>query len=169
MTVLTMTFNSAIAADIKQYRIGTGDTIHIKVSNEEDLELESRVDESGEINYHYLGSIQITGYSTQQLESIITERLRDGYLRNPSVRVSIVEYRPFFINGQVKSPDSYPYQPGLNLDKAISIAGGLTDRASKRKMFLIRETPTGSTARQRIRLADDVLPGDIITIEEGFF
>jgi len=120
------------------YLLGEGDRISIQVFDEPDLTMESLLGASGIINYSYLGDLQVAGKTSQQVEKQITELLQDGYLVNPSVNVTVLGYRPFFINGEVRSPGSYPYQPGLTLDKAIALAGGLTDRASTRKMFILK-------------------------------
>ena len=78
------------------------------------------------------------------------------------------QYRSFFVDGEVRQPGSYAYEPGLTLAKAISLAGGMTDRASRRKMFLTREID-GEKKRYRVELSQTVEPGDIISIQEGFF
>ena len=129
--------------------------------------MESRVGSSGTISYSYLGDIGVADKTTQQIEREIRTLLSDGYLRNPSVNVSIVEFRPFFINGEVNSPGSYPYQPGLTLDRAIALAGGLTDRASTRKMTVMK----AGTSEQEVsaRMSTPIAPGDIVSIQEGFF
>lgn len=149
------------------YVLGQGDEISILVFDEPDLSLDAQVGASGFINYSYLGNLQVTGQTPFQLEQQIATLLRDGYLVNPSVNVSVKKFRPFFIGGEVRSPGSYSYQPGLTLDKAIALAGGLTDRASNRRMFVVRAGSDGSQAK--LSLADPVGPGDTVTIQEGFF
>lgn len=150
------------------YTLDEGDLISIQVFDEPDLTMQARVGGSGVINYSYLGDVQVKGKSPQQLERDITERLRDGYLVNPSVNVSIVEYRPFYINGEVQAPGSYPYQPGLTLGKAVALAGGLTDRASTRKMYVLKAN-SEKQKQERISMSARIQPGDIISIQEGFF
>ncbi len=152
------------------YILGQGDTISIQVFDEPDLTLSTAVGTSGSINYSYLGDIRVAGKSPSELERHIAGMLQDGYLVNPSVNVTVLEYRPFYINGEVRAPGSYPYQPGLTLDKAIALAGGLTDRASTRKMF-VTKGQGGSQAEEgsRVFLNSRIAPGDIITIKEGFF
>ena len=150
------------------YTLDEGDRISIQVFDEPDLTMESTLGASGIINYSYLGDLQVAGKTSQQVERQITEELQNGYLVNPSVNVTILTYRPFFINGEVRSPGSYPYQPGLTLDKAIALAGGLTDRASRRKMFIIKAA-NNSQEEQKASMQTKVAPGDIISIKEGFF
>lgn len=152
------------------YILGQGDTVAIQVFDEPDLTLTTAVGASGSINYSYLGDVRVAGKSPLQLEQHIAGLLKNGYLVNPSVNVTVVEYRPFYINGEVRSPGGYPYQPGLTLDKAIALAGGLTDRASTRKMFVNRADGGSSTGEgERLGLNSRIGPGDIITINEGFF
>lgn len=150
------------------YLLGQGDKISIQVFDEPDLTMEALVGASGVINYSYLGDIKVSDKTAQGLEREITELLRDGYLVNPSVNVSITEFRPFFINGEVRSPGGYPYQPGLTLEKAIALAGGLTDRASQRKMFILRAI-SSDQKQEKAKMQAKIAPGDIITIKEGFF
>ncbi len=152
------------------YILGQGDTISIQVFDEPDLTLSTSVGTSGSINYSYLGDIKVSGKSPSQLERHIAGMLQNGYLVNPSVNVTVTQYRPFYINGEVRSPGSYPYQPGLTLDKAIALAGGLTDRASTRKMFVTKGQGGGQSEEgSRVFLNSRIAPGDIITIKEGFF
>jgi len=154
--------------DPNAYVLGNGDEISILVFDETDLTMDAAIGDSGEINYSYLGALTVVGKTPVQLEREITTALRDGYLVNPSVNVSIKTYRPFFINGEVRSPGGYAYQPGLTLDKAIALAGGLTDRASSRRMFVVRAASTDQQ-KLRIRLNSAIGPGDVIEINEGFF
>jgi len=155
------------ASDPDSYRLGQGDRISIQVFDEPDLTMESRVGGSGVINYSYLGNLVVADKTPQQLEQEITALLQDGYLVNPSVNVTVLDYRPFFINGEVRSPGSYPYQPGLTLDKAIALAGGLTDRASTSKMFV--STVDDEDRERRASMSTRLAPGDIVSIKEGFF
>jgi len=90
--------------DPNAYVLGNGDEISILVFDETDLTMDAAIGDSGEINYSYLGALKVVGKTPVQLEREITTALRDGYLVNPSVNVSIKTYRPFFINGEVRSP-----------------------------------------------------------------
>jgi len=158
--------NSSASVSANDYLLNEGDRISIQVFDEPDLTMDAVISASGIINYSYLGDIQVSGKTTESLEQEITVLLQNGYLVNPSVNITVAQYRPFFINGEVRSPGSYPYQPGLTLDKAISLAGGLTDRASKRKMFVL---PADKQKETRANMATKIAPGDVISIREGFF
>lgn len=156
------------ASEESGYRLGPGDRIFIQVFDESDLTMTTTIGESGSINYSYLGDILVTGKTALALEKEIVQLLANGYLVNPSVNISIEEYRPFFIYGEVRSPGGYSYQPGLTMEKAIAIAGGLTDRASRRKIFIAREAE-GKKSTFKASLSTSVRPDDIVTVKEGFF
>lgn len=150
------------------YSIGSGDLLSIQVFGEEDLSLEVRLSDAGTISYPFLGEIRARGMSIGELSELIRSELADGYLVSPSVNVTVMEYRQFFINGEVEKPGGYPFQPGLTLQKAVALAGGFTERASKAKIYVV---PDGEEGRppKKIDLSTMIRPGDIITIEESFF
>lgn len=150
------------------YVLDSGDKIFIQVFDEQDLTMEALVGSNGVINYSFLGTLEVSGRTTEQIEQTITELLQDGYLVNPSVNVTVTGYRLFYISGEVNKPGGYPFVPGLNLEQALAMAGGMTDRASKRKMYLIKSS-SSDKKRKRVKLSAAIDPGDTITIEEGFF
>nr|WP_269472790.1 SLBB domain-containing protein [Vibrio taketomensis] len=71
------------------------------------------------------------------------------------------------MNGEVKKPGGYEYQPGLTVDKAIALAGGFTDRASRSKVYIAQNGSDDN--KNKVKLSEKVLPGDIIVIEQSFF
>lgn len=154
---------------ISNYRLGSGDVISIQVLGEEDLKRERiRLSDAATISYPILGEIRLFGKTVAELEGFIRDGLKGRYLVNPQVTVTIVEYRSFYINGQVEKPGGYAYIPGLTIRKAISLAGGFRERASKEKIFVIRDTDR-SQKSTRVSQDEMVSPGDIITVEESFF
>jgi polysaccharide export outer membrane protein len=155
---------------LSRYRLASGDVISIYVLGEDDLKREKvRLTDAGTIQYPVLGEIRIRGLTTGELEQRITSGLlKADYLKNPKVTVSIDEYRPFFINGEVYKPGGYPYVPGLTVLKAVSLAGGFKDRASKRNMFVVRDGAPNDQ-RQKVELDSVIYPGDVLTVEESFF
>lgn len=152
------------------YLLAAGDVIGIVVYGEAELSLTTRIAVNGRLTYPLLGELAVSGLSPHQLEQQLTERLRGDYLLDPKVSVTISEYRPFFVNGQVRSPGSFPYQPGLTVRKAISLAGGLTERGSEKRITIIPESvkTKGGKARS-IKMDEPVGPGDILTVDESFF
>ena len=152
-----------------KYRLSTGDVISITVLGEDDLKRDKiRLTDAGTISYPVLGEIAVRGKTVGELETMITEGLRGRYLVNPRVSVTIDEYRPFFINGQIERSGSYPYQPGLTVRKAVTIAGGFKERASQSKIYVVRDRdPTHASIK--VDLNTPIYPGDTITVEESFF
>jgi len=154
---------------ISNYRLGSGDVISIQVLGEEDLKREKiRLSDAATISYPILGEIKLFGKTVAELEAFIREGLKGRYLVNPQVTVTIIEYRSFYINGQVEKPGGYQFIPGLTVRKAISLAGGFKERASKEKIFVIRDNDRSQTSK-RVGQDEVVQPGDIITVEESFF
>lgn len=151
----------------ENYHLASGDMIRIHVFGEDDLNLEVRLDTTGVINYPFLGKIHVIGLTVEGLENKLISGLRDGYLRAPQVNISIVEHRSFFIDGEVKSPGAYPYQPGLTVRRAVSLAGGFSEFAARKQFKLLRD----KSGKQDIVVGSDarVGPGDSITVEKSIF
>jgi len=120
------------------YQLGAGDKIQIDVYNEKDLTTHVKINKSGFISFPFLDDIQVIGLSVKELEKVIHDGLLGDYLVSPQVSVSVSQYRPFFIHGQVNRPGGYPYQDDLTFDKAIAIAGGLSTRASTTEWTITR-------------------------------
>lgn len=160
----------AFAADagLSDYPVGSGDLLSIQVFGEEDLSIEVRLSDAGTISYPFLGELKVLGLSISQLSETIRARLANGYLIDPNVNVAVLEYRQFYINGEVDKPGGYPYQPGLTLQKAVALAGGFTERASKSKVYVIHDGEEGKPP-QKLSLGSLVRPGDVVTVEESFF
>ena len=154
---------------VSNYKLASGDVITIRVFGEEDLSREKiKLTDAGTVFYPVLGELQVLGKTVGELEKNITDGLRGRYLVNPRVAVSIDDYRQFFVNGQVEKPGAYPFQPGLNVAKAVAIAGGFKERASQNKMFVIREADA-KKGKEKVELGTSINPGDVLTIEESFF
>ena len=168
--LLAVTAEARAQSDnLSNYRLGSGDVISIQVLGEEDLKRERiRLSDAATISYPILGEIKLFGKTVAELETLIRDGLTGRYLVNPQVTVTIIEYRSFFINGQVERQGGYPFIPGLTVRKAISLAGGFKERASKEKIFVIRDDDPTKTSK-RVGQDDAVNPGDIITVEESFF
>ena len=161
---------STVAAEnqMSEYKLGTGDKITVYVFDEPDLSLDYTLSDAGTISYPFLGEIRVLGMTVGELENRIASSLAAGYLIDPKVNVTIKEYKQFYIEGEVEKSGGYVYQPGLTLRKAVSLAGGMTERASEKKIFVIRESDP-EKQRKSISMNDPVYPGDIITVEQGFF
>lgn len=150
------------------YRLGPGDKISITVFNEKDLSLDVRLSDAGSFLYPFVGEVPARGMTISALQMFLSNSLAEGYLVDPKVYVSVMEYRPFFVNGEVTKPGGYAFQPGLTVRKAISLAGGLTARASLSKIFVIHEDDPAGLPRLT-SLNSSIRPGDIVTVDQSFF
>ncbi|MGH8131313.1 MAG: polysaccharide biosynthesis/export family protein [Steroidobacteraceae bacterium] len=159
---------SAPTADLSAYRLGVGDRVRVSVFGEPDLSVDSDIDATGHLSYPLLGRIQALRKTADELAKDIAAGLTKGYLRNPDVRVAVIQYRPIYLTGQVARPGAYPYSVGLTVEKAVALAGGLTRIASERGIYRLHEdAPTAE--RRRVKMDDPVLPGDTLVVEESLF
>lgn len=160
--------SKAIAEEIDNYTLSVDDKISISVFNEPELGIENvKISTSGNISMPLIGQVNVMGQSVTEIENTLKTKYLKGYLKKPNVTVTIVEYRPFYINGEIKNPGSYPYRKGLTIQKAVALAGGFTERASKSAISLIGEENKRHV--KAVALTDTVKPGDVITISESFF
>lgn len=158
-----------VASLLSTYKLAAGDVITIRVFGEDDLSREKiRLSDAGTIPYPVLGEVRARGLTIGEIEKSITAGLGGRYLVNPRVSITIEEYRPFYINGMVERPGGYPFQPGLTVLKASSLAGGFKERASFSKISIIREGDPASRP-QKADINSPVNPGDTVFIEESFF
>lgn len=164
--VIALVFSLVVGELHAAYQLDVGDAVKIQVFGEPDLTLEISLDETGTFDYPFVGRIYAIGRTVDQLESIIDSGLRGDYLVDPEVNVSVNRYRNFFIKGEVKRPGGYPYQPGLTVVQAVTLAGGFTERASKDKLLVQRK---GQTDIYRVRANSALGPGDILTVEQSLF
>lgn len=166
--VIGMSLISSVTfAEDQSYILGPGDKVAIQVFGQDDLTIETILGNSGKINYPFLGEIEVSGLTVKQVEQFIERGLKGDYLVSPNVYVQVVQYRPFYIHGEVKKPGGYPYHPGMTVNQAVALAGGLTDRADDEKISLFKEGDKNT--KQKASLEYKVNAGDTITIEQRFF
>lgn len=159
----------AVAPVDQGYQLGAGDKVRIIVFGEDTLTGEYLVPGgAGKIAFPLVGDITAGGLTVGQLETEIENALKDGFLKEPRVSIEVLEYRPFFILGEVMKPGEYPYTNGLTVLNAVATANGFTYRADTHKVYIRR---ANSTAEQQYQLSTStpVEPGDTIRIGERFF
>ena len=167
-TLLMLLTTLASAQQATSYVLAPGDQVAISVFGEPDLSVQFTLSDNGALNYPFLDEVRVAGLTMPELEQRIADGLRGDYLINPDVTVSMKQYRPFYLNGEVKRPGGYPYQPGLTLEKALALAGGLTPRAARNKIE-VKRASDASGATVKIKMADPVQAGDVITVPQSFF
>lgn len=150
------------------YRLSIGDKLRITVYGHEDLSGEFDVDATGNVSLPLIGDVRATGLTANELEAAVTSLLRPDYLKNPRVSAEILNYRPFYIVGEVNSPGSFPYANGMTVISAVAVAGGFTYRARKNRISITRG---GGADMVEFEAQEDtlILPGDVIEVPERFF
>ena len=150
------------------YHLDAGDRLRVVVYGQEGLTNTYSISAGGTITVPLIGPVPARGRTPQQLAADIAARLRNGYIREPSVAVEIEAYRPFFILGEVQAPGQYPYVPNMTVESAVAIAGGFSPRA-KRDMVTITHTENGGSMRAVVPLGTPLNPGDTVFVGERWF
>ena len=150
------------------YRLDAGDRLRIVIYGQEGLTNTYSIDAGGSITLPLIGSVPARGRTPAGLAAEITARLRNGYIREPSVAVEIEAYRPFFILGEVAAPGQYPYVPNMSVESAVAIAGGFSPRA-RRDRVTLTHTDGGGSIRTIVPLGTPIGPGDTVLVGERWF
>jgi polysaccharide export outer membrane protein len=150
------------------YRLDAGDRLRVVVYGQEGLTNSYAIDAGGSITMPLIGAVRARGLTPAALAGNITGRLRNGFIREPSVAVEIEAYRPFFILGEVAAPGQYPYVPNMSVESAVAIAGGFSPRARRDEVMLTHTTEQG-IYRAAVPLGTPIDPGDTIQIGERWF
>lgn len=152
------------------YTLGPGDRLRITVYGEETLTGEYRVTGGGDVSFPLIGNVAAGGMTVEQLQQELTTQLSNGYIADPRISAEIIDYRPYYVLGEVGKPGEYTYSVGLTLQQAVAAAGGFTYRANDDRIFLKRANET----REVIVDLDEypafpLRPGDTIRVGERYF
>jgi protein involved in polysaccharide export with SLBB domain len=172
----------APSSTLDNYILSPNDIILVKVFEDPDLDSQHRISQDGTINFPLIGVVQVSGRTVTQAASTIRDRLLKGYLRNPQVRVNVIQYasRRITVLGQVQKPGSYvlPNEERVDLLQAIAMAGGFTRLADEGRV-LIRRNVNGVDTILKINAHAEtknsssqlfeVQPDDRITVRERIF
>jgi polysaccharide export outer membrane protein len=131
---------------VEDYRLGVGDRLRVTVYREADLTGEYAVAADGTVSLPLIGNVKALGRSVDEFTRDAQTRYGDGYLRDPKLSVSVINYRPFFILGEVDTPGQYPYTIGMTLPMAVATAKHRADQAARRRR--------GGSLPRRARAAD---------------
>jgi polysaccharide export outer membrane protein len=152
----------------KPYRLQPGEKIRVTVFGEAGLSGEYQIDPGGFLSLPLLGVVKAAGITESDLQQQLVQRYSQEYLKNPKITISVSEFRPFYIVGEVEKPGAYPYASGLNVLSAIAIAGGTTYRASRSRIYMQHPGESG-LQEYTASAAIPVMPGDIIQIPRRYF
>jgi protein involved in polysaccharide export with SLBB domain len=145
-----------------------GDRVQVTVFGEDGITGAYDVSPTGVVQLPLIGALAADGQTVRELQSTITSALRQKYLRDPKVTVAVLTVSPFYVLGEVQKPGEYPFRTGLNVWRALAIAGGQTYRASTASVFIQH---AGESRTAEVDLAQDVTirPGDLIRVPERWF
>ena len=161
--------------------IGRMDTVEIRVFREDELTTMGQLSPDGTISMPLIGAIRMAGLTTDQAAAVISAKLKDGFLVNPQVSVTIEARvrRSITVLGQVQNSGVFelPANRQLTVVEAIGMAGGATRIANTKKITLkrnsggkpqvtilnLKDITSGKTADIPLR------DGDVLTIPESLF
>ena len=147
------------------YALDTGDMVRVTVYGEAELTKSYKVDDGGAISLPLVGPVPVRGLTTQQAAANVTAALADGYIREPSVAMEIEQYRPFFIQGAIKTAGQFAYVYGMTVRAAISTAGGFSDTADRSRAIVYRRQGK-EMVKGSVGLDFPIYPGDTVVISE---
>ena len=151
--------------DVSAYHLGPGDRLEIKVLGADELNGQYSVQDDGTIRMLLVGEVPAAGLTPDQVQARIEEKLRVGrYITQPRASVAVLNYRPFYILGEVARPGGYPYVSGMKVLSAVAAGGGYTYRANQDYVIITRN---GEESKADILLS--IQPDDIIRIPERYF
>lgn len=150
------------------YHLDSGDRVRVTVFEQDGLTNTYAVDKGGYFSMPLVGTVPARGKTTKQLETLLSQKLRDGFLRDPDITVEVDQYRPFFIMGEVGTGGQYTYVPGMTVQNAVAIAGGYSPRAEQKTVDVTRQV-NGNVVTGRVLTSDPILPGDTLFIRERLF
>ncbi|MCB9964161.1 MAG: polysaccharide export protein [Rhodospirillales bacterium] len=150
------------------YKLSPGDSISVSVYGEKDLSGTFNINGDGAVSFPLIGIVRLENLNAYEAQLLLEQKLKEGYLRDPSVSVEIMDYRPFSVLGEVNSAGNYKFSEGLVVADAIALAGGFTYRAQRDQFEVLRRSESG-WQRVFIGVGDSVYPGDVLYVRERLF
>jgi len=143
--------------------LGPGDMIQVYAPGLKDVEKEIKVSEQGTFALPPIGIVSANGRTPEDIEKEIRDRLADGYIKNPSVTVVVLEIasKNVMVIGAVKKPGPVIVNDGISMLGLLSHVNGLTQDSSK-EAIVIRGDRGKNAKRKTIRISlNDLLAGNI--------
>jgi protein involved in polysaccharide export with SLBB domain len=158
----------AAATNVAPGQLAPGDKVRMTVFGEDDMSGEFEIDSTGSLAVPLVGEVQARGLTARELEKRVAAKLNEGYLVNARVNIEVLNFRPFFILGEVQKPGSYPWANDMTVINAVALGGGYTPRAKVGNVTLRR---ANDPERNEVTVSEEtkIFPGDVIRVEERFF
>lgn len=158
------------------YHIGAGDVLNINVWKEPDASVPSVVVRpDGRIAMPLLKEVEVNGLTPREVEQVITERI-NKFINGADVTVVVtaINSKKIYMIGAIKREGTLPYTYRMTIMQALSEAGGLTEYAKKKKIYVLR-SENGKEYRlpfdydavlkgERMELNIPLLAGDTIVV-----
>ena len=127
------------ATNDADYVIGPEDMLNVNVWKEAEMSGTVPVRPDGKISLPLLNDVQAAGLTATQLAAQVTEKLKK-YLEQPRVTVVVtqVNSRRYFVLGEVTRAGAYPLLPNMTVLQALSSAGGFTQFANSKNIYVLR-------------------------------
>lgn len=172
-----MTVQQTKSHTVRASTLGPGDVFEVRVYGEPDLTGLYRVSPAGEIQFPLIGSVRVDGRLPQDVERVIADRLKNGFLREPQISLFVKEYnsQKIFVFGEVNKAGTFPFEANMSIIQAITLAGGFTKAAWKNRTHVTRivngkkerlEVPVEAIGEGREKNFP-LQPGDIVFVPES--
>jgi polysaccharide biosynthesis/export protein len=125
--------------DRSSYLIGPEDVLQISVWKEPELSATIPVRPDGKISLPLLSDLEASGLTPTQLADLVTTELHK-YIADPRVTVVVtaVNSQQIYITGEVRRAGVYPLHPNTTILQALSVAGGFTEFANLKNIYILR-------------------------------
>jgi polysaccharide export outer membrane protein len=159
--------------------LGAGDVVEVRVFQEAELSGVYQVGTDGDIIFPLCKSVSVSGLTANAAAETIRSCLAKKYMRDPQVSVLVKEYnsKKIFVFGEVQKPGTFPYQDGMSVVQAVTLAGGFTKTAAQNSTSVTRHVG-GTETKIKVSVQDIALgkasnftlePGDIVYVPESLF
>jgi protein involved in polysaccharide export with SLBB domain len=158
--------------------LGPGDTFEVRVYGETELTGMYNVAPDGSIDFPLVGRVSVEGKTPSEVSDELTAGLR-AYMKQPQVSIRVEKFnsKKVFVFGKVRDPGTFPYEPGMSIIEAITLAGGFDQLANKDDAFVTRLVE-GREQRLEVSIKNisegnapnfRLQPGDIVLVPESMF
>ncbi|MCM2333450.1 MAG: polysaccharide export protein [Anaeromyxobacteraceae bacterium] len=171
--------SSATAMDLAAATLGPGDVFEARVFQEPELSGVYQVGPQGDIIFPLCKRVVVGGLTANGAAEKLRTCLADGFMRNPQVSVLVKEYnsKKVFVFGEVQKPGTFPFEDGMSIVQAITLAGGFNRNAAQNSTSVTRRV-NGQEVKVKVNVQDIALgkapnvtlePGDIVFVPESMF
>jgi protein involved in polysaccharide export with SLBB domain len=159
--------------------LGPGDVFEVRVFQEPELSGIFQVGPQGDIIFPLCRRVVVLGLDPNGAAEKIRSCLAEGFMRNPQVSVLVKEYnsKKVFVFGEVQKPGTFPFEDGMSIVQAITLAGGFNRNAAQNSTSVTRRV-NGQEVKVKVNVQDIALgkapnvtlePGDIVFVPESMF